>query len=75
MSREISIIGCGMGSKESMTEKALETLKSAQLLFGPERLVKSLAKEGQRICSGYRTQDLLQVLQTAKEEKIAVLVS
>ena len=75
MSREISIIGCGMGSKESMTEKALEMLKSAQLLFGPERLVKSLAKEGQRICSGYRTQDLLQVLQTAKEEKIAVLVS
>ena len=75
MSREISIIGCGMGSKESMTEKALETLKSAQLLFGPERLVKTLAKEGQRVCSGYRTQELLDVIQTAKEEKIAVLVS
>ena len=75
MSREISIIGCGMGSKESMTEKALENLKSAQLLFGPERLVKTLAKQGQRVCCGYRTQELLSVIQTSKEEKIAVLVS
>ncbi|MBR6155659.1 MAG: hypothetical protein IKQ27_01765, partial [Lachnospiraceae bacterium] len=66
MSREISIIGCGMGSKESMTEKALENLKSAQLLFGPERLVKTLAKQGQRVCCGYRTQELLSVIQTSK---------
>ena len=75
MSREISIIGCGMGSKESMTEKALESLRTAQLLFGPERLVKTLGREGQRICCGYRTQELRSVIETAKEEKIAVLVS
>ena len=75
MAKEIVIIGCGMGSAESMTGKAQKALKSAQLIFGPERLTRALAGTQQRVKHGYQVQDLLALLRETTEEKIAVLVS
>ncbi len=75
MRKEISIIGCGMGTPESLTQQAAAVLKKAQLVFGPERLVKTLAGEKQRTISGYHVTELMHLLETCREEQIAVLVS
>lgn len=75
MRKDITIIGCGMGTAESMTGKAVALLQSAQLVFGPERLVKTLGNSRQRICQGYQASELMDLLRTATEERVAVLVS
>ncbi|MBR1472151.1 MAG: precorrin-6y C5,15-methyltransferase (decarboxylating) subunit CbiE, partial [Lachnospiraceae bacterium] len=75
MERKITIIGCGMGTRQGMTIEAAEALDAAGAVFGPARLTEALARAGQQAAVGYRSGELLSFLETVLEERIAVLVS
>ncbi len=74
----IYLIGTGMGGPEQMTVKALETLKSCQVVFGAKRILHDIGDLNPEILKlpYYLSKDILPWLNEHREyQRIAVLFS
>jgi len=73
--RKISIIGIGMGDQETLTIGAKRAIDEADLLTGPERVIRSLST-GQDSFIEYRAELVLSYVKEHPEyRRIAILVS
>lgn len=76
--RNVSLIGIGMGGPEQMTGQAVKALKESQVVFGAERMLKSIGDliPGVNLIPWYLSRDILPWLNEHKEyKKIAILYS
>lgn len=77
--KQVTIIGCGTGSPESMTTEGIRTLREAELIIGAGRLTDPLLAERApgtfRVLNNYRTEEIVRTIREAKEERTAILVS
>ncbi len=71
--RRISLIGCGMGSRATMTKEAEEALEAAELVFGAARLLTDCGVK-QKSWPYYLAKDILPVLEET-EGDAAILFS
>lgn len=77
--REISLIGIGMGNKETLTLEAEECIKQAQLLIGAKRMINSIPevlRQGKEQFISYQTKEIISYIQGHPQYgKIATLFS
>lgn len=77
--REISLIGIGMGDKETLTLEAQECIKQAQLLIGAKRMINSIPevlRQRKEQFISYQTKEIISYIQGHPQYgKIAVLFS
>ena len=72
----ISLVGIGMGSRESLTLEAARVLDEAELLTGARRMVEAVRQPGQDIFCEYQSEAIAAYIQQHPEyEKIAVVLS
>ena len=75
-SREISLVGIGVGSEKLMTLEAQQVLKEAELIIGARRMVEAAAYEGQDTCMEYDSDKICSYIEEHPEyEKTAVVLS
>lgn len=73
---EISLVGIGMGSRESRTLEASDVLNEADLIIGAKRMVEACAEKGQDTYTEYDSRKIAAYIQEHPEyEKIAVVLS
>lgn len=73
---EISLVGIGMGSRESRTLEAEQVLEEADLIIGAKRMIEACGKKGQDICVEYDSKKIAAYIKNHPEyEKIAVVLS
>lgn len=73
---EISLVGIGMGSKDSMTGEAARALREAQLLIGAGRMLQACRRPGQDVFQAYDSQEIAAYIREHPEyDKIAVALS
>ncbi|HIZ65942.1 MAG TPA: precorrin-6A reductase [Candidatus Blautia pullicola] len=73
---EISLVGIGMGSRESMTGQAVRAIDEAQLLIGAGRMVEACKRPGQEVYQAYDSQEIAAYIREHPEyDKIAVALS
>lgn len=70
---QISLVGMGMGNRETLTLEAINAIGEAELVFGPSRLIESI--KDKKTYSMYRAQDIMPVIFQARCRKAAVLFS
>ena len=76
--KKITVVGCGMGSENELTKRAVDALKSSQLVIGSERIVKSfsfLKDKEIEISPLKRLKDIVEKINETKSETIAIAVS
>lgn len=76
--RNVCLIGIGMGGPEQMTGQAVKTLKDSQVVFGAERMLKSMGDliAGVKQIPWYTSREILPWLKEHKEyKKISILYS
>lgn len=76
--RNVCLIGIGMGGPEQMTVQAVKALKDSQVVFGAERMLKSIENmiPGVKQIPYYVSRDILPWLEEHKEyKKIVILYS
>lgn len=75
-SKEISLVGIGMGSPALMTLEARQALDKAELVIGARRMVEAAALEEQDVCIEYDSEKISRYIEEHPEyEKIAVVLS
>lgn len=73
---EISLVGIGMGGRESRTEEASRVLREADLLIGAKRMVQACKEAGQDVYQEYDSKKIGNYIENHPEyEKIAVVLS
>ncbi len=73
---QVTLIGIGMGSKETLTVQGLKAVESAGLLIGADRMVEAVRCPGQDIYCAYQSEKIAAYIQEHPEyEKIAVVLS
>lgn len=73
---EISLIGAGMGSEESMTVEAKRVLAEAELVIGARRITDAVRTPGQDVYYEYQSEKIAAYIEEHCEyEKIAVVFS
>lgn len=73
--QDVVIVGCGLGSPQTLTVEAAETIRDADRLIGPERLLEALAPPGGRkvVCTSHA--EVVSEVLGHPGERIAILVS
>lgn len=75
-SQTISLVGIGMGTKDTLTMEAKKALEEADLLIGAERMVAGICREDQAVWKGYLADDICTYIQEhAEYKKIAIALS
>ena len=73
---EISLVGIGMGSRESLTKEAEQAIKEADLLIGARRMVEACRQKNQDVYIEYNSEKIAAYIQEHPEyEKIAIVLS
>lgn len=74
---DISLVGIGMGSRDSRTVEAETVLREAQLLIGAKRMTDSVGvRSGQDIYNEYDSEKIASYIENHPEyEKIAIVLS
>lgn len=70
---QISLIGIGMGSRDCMTFEADNAIKTAQAVFGPERILSEI-KHGNKVCH-YLAADIVPIIEQNRYSNVAILFS
>jgi precorrin-6x reductase len=76
--RKVCLIGIGMGGPEQMTMQAVKALKESQVVFGADRMLKSIGDmiPGVKQIPWYVSRDILPWLEEHKEyRKVVILYS
>ena len=72
---QVTLIGLGGGTFDTLTQQAREALETAPLILGAKRLVEHLPEHGARKVPAVRSQEILDLLQAAQEETACVVFS
>ncbi len=76
--RIISLIGCGMGSPETLTREAIKAVSKAGIIFGAKRLISGIVSDdgaaAKEIYPYYLAKDIMPVLKKTQEDA-AILFS
>ena len=73
---QITLVGIGMGSRETLTVQGLEAVESADLLIGADRMLEAVRCPGQDVYCAYQSEKIAACIQEHPEyEKIAVVLS
>ncbi len=73
---KVSLVGIGMGTKETLTKKAQEVLLEAQLIIGAKRMVEAVAKPTQKQVVEYRAEEIAAYIESHPEESpVAIVLS
>lgn len=72
--QDVVIVGCGLGSPQTLTVEAAEAIRNAERLIGPARLVEALAPEGVQTVIASGTEDIVSEVLGHPDERIAILV-
>lgn len=67
---EITLAGCGMGSRECRTEAVNSAITEADFLFGAKRLLETCGGSGEKAAC-YRSEDILSHLYEIKKREMA----
>lgn len=70
---QISLVGVGMGNKNTLTIEAMNAIAEAEIVFGPSRLIETV--KDKKTYSMYRAQEILPVILESKCRKAVVLFS
>lgn len=73
--QDVVIVGCGLGSPQSLTVEAAEAVRSAERLIGSERLLEALAPPGAQKVVRLRNKDIVAEVIGHPGERIAILVA
>lgn len=74
--RIVSLVGIGMGTRDTLTREGQEALESADLLIGARRMVEGICMPGQDIWTGYKPEEICEYIQNHPEyKKIAIALS
>lgn len=58
MRKEIALVGCGMGTPGSLTVEGKCRIEEAEVLIGPERLIKPYSDSKKEIWVQYRAEQI-----------------
>ena len=73
---EIAVIGIGMGTQKGLTVEAADFIRSSDLLIGAERMLRDVAKAGQKTLTEYLPAKVAAAIDAHPEaSRIAVLMS
>lgn len=72
---QVTLIGLGGGTLDTLTQQAREVLETAPLILGAKRLLEHLSEHGARKVPAVRAQEILDLLQAAQEETACVVFS
>ena len=72
---QVTLIGLGGGTLDTLTQQAREVLETAPLILGAKRLLEHLPEHGARKVPAVRAQEILDLLQAAQEETACVVFS
>jgi len=74
--QKITLIGIGMGHKNTMTIEAKEEIEKAQVLIGAKRMIESLDTQGKTVFISYKPEEIRAYIDTCQDfEQIAILFS
>lgn len=73
-SMKIYLIGTGMGSKGTLTEKGRELINKADLIIGSERMT-DIAGSDKRIFNEYRADEIARYLKNLNADVVCILLS
>ena len=75
-SRQVSLVGIGMGSRANQTLEAVEACREAQLIIGASRMLECVDTGGKAVLSAYRAEEIAEYIADHPQyEKIAVVLS
>lgn len=73
---QVSLVGIGMGTQETLTQKAQEVLSEAQLIIGARRMVEAVARPDQKQLTEYRAEEIAAYIEAHPEESpVAIVLS
>ena len=72
---QVTLIGLGGGTMDTLTQQAREALQAAPLILGAKRLLEHLPENGAKKIPAVRAQDILCILQENREESACVVFS
>lgn len=73
--KQVTVIGCGMGSIGTLTFEADEACRNADLIVGAKRLVESLSRYGKPSAYAIAAKDIEDIIRKADCERIVVAMS
>lgn len=76
MKPQITLVGIGMGSRETLTLQGQQAVESAELLIGARRMVDAVRRPGQDAYCEYQSEKIAAYIQEHSEyERIAIVLS
>ncbi len=72
---QVTLIGLGGGTTDTLTQQARAALQAAPLILGAKRLLEALPESGAKQIPAVRSQDILRILQESREETACVVFS
>ena len=72
---QVTLIGLGGGTTDTLTQQARDALQTAPLILGAKRLLEALPENGAKKIPAVRSQDILSILQESREETACVVFS
>lgn len=72
---QVTLIGLGGGTFDTLTQQARDALQTAPLILGAKRLLEALPENGAKKIPAVRSQDILSILQESREETACVVFS
>ena len=72
---QVTLIGLGGGTTDTLTQQARDALQTAPLILGAKRLLEALPENGAKKIPAVRSQNILSILQESWEETACVVFS
>lgn len=73
--KQVYIIGIGMGNPQNMTAEAIEAVESSEIVIGARRIADAAAPKGKEIFYEYRADEIKKFIEDHFYRKIAVVFS
>lgn len=76
LGQNVSLVGIGMGTPNTLTQEGKQALESADLLIGARRMVEHIQRPGQEVWTGYKPEEICAYIAEHPEHKnVAIALS
>lgn len=73
---QVSLVGIGMGTADTLTQEGKQALECADLLIGAARMVEHIRKPGQEVWTGYKPEEICAYIAAHPEHRnVAIALS
>ncbi|MDO5135431.1 MAG: precorrin-6A reductase [Eubacteriales bacterium] len=73
---QVTLLGIGMGSRDTMTQEGKRACEEAELIIGARRMAEAVRREGQEIFCEYRSEQIASYIREHPEyDKVVVALS